>query len=868
MGVENGSIKLLEPILDALPSPKMLIEPGTARVLYANPAAHRLAGGSMPVAESAEEYESVYGVFDESGRRLASEEHPGVRAARGERLENVAVDWLTPAGRRSIVVSADTVELPGLGSVAVVAFEDVTELQSARRRFRLLAEAGPRLASSLDPHEVAVAVAGLAVPAYADWCFVELLRPDGSIAREVIAHADPAKQSLVEEYDRMYPLNPDAPHGSAEVIRTGKAQLLPEMTDEMKQALAENPRQLEILRSLGFRSALMVPLRAHGRIIGDLALAMSDSERAYAAADVEATQELADRCALALDNARLYSELRDAEAAARRAGEEVNSILGGVADAVTAQAPDGTLVYANEAAVRMIGYDSVEELLAAPIMEVAARFEMLDEHGKPLAVEGLPGRRALRGEHPEPLSVRSRPVAERETRWSRVKATPIFDEQGAVRLAINVIEDITELKRAEQGQRFLAEAGRVLAGSLDYQETLAAVARLAVPDVADWCAVDVMADREVQRVAVAHADPAKVAHAIEIANRYPPDPTARTGVAGVLLTGQAETYPVITDEMLVMGAQDPEHLELLRALGMHSAMIVPMRIRDRVVGVISFISAEAGHSFDAADLELAENLASRAATAIENSRLYAARSAIARTLQASLLPPTLPEVPRVELAAAYRAAGEDFEVGGDFYDVFNTAEDQWYLVMGDVCGKGAEAAAVTAMARYTIRAAAVRRRSPAAILRLLGEAMLRQEDPGSVGRFCTIVCIHLDLSRSPVAATVACGGHPLPIVLRANGAVEEIGETGTLLGLVEDPDLQDSTGALHPGDTVVLYTDGLTEAGAPERVWAPDELMAVLGEAAGRTPQQVVDHAVAAALGVAPEPRDDIAVLALRANSG
>jgi serine phosphatase RsbU (regulator of sigma subunit) len=434
-----------------------------------------------------------------------------------------------------------------------------------------------------------------------------------------------------------------------------------------------------------------------------------------------------------------------------------------------------------------------------------------------------------------------------------------------VRLAINVIEDITELKRAEQGQRFLAEAGRVLASSLDYHETLAAVARLAVPGIADWCAVDVLAGGGLQRLAMAHADPAKVESVREVAERYPPDPAAPGGAFGVLRSGRSEVYATIPDELLATAARDDEHLALLRSIGMTSAMLVPMVVRGSAVGVITFVSAEAGHSFGDADLELAEHLASRAATAVENSQLYAARSAIARTLQASLLPPVLPDVPGFELAAVYRAAGEGAEVGGDFYDVFSTAADQWYVVVGDVCGKGAEAAAVTAMARYTIRAAAVRRRSPAAILRLLAEAMLRQESPEEAGRFCTIACLHLDLSETPARAVVACGGHPLPAILRADGSVEELGETGTLLGLVERPELQDRSGELRPGDTIVLYTDGLTEAGAPETVWTPADLASVLRRAAGLPPQRVIDEAVGAALGVHPEPRDDIAVLALRA---
>jgi serine phosphatase RsbU (regulator of sigma subunit)/PAS domain-containing protein len=740
------------------------------------------------------------------------------------------------------------------------------EAEAARRRLELLTNARPLLAGSLDYDETLEEIARLTVPAYADWCFVELLQPDGSIERVVMAHADPTKQEFVEEYDRRYPLDPDAPAGSAKVIRTGEPELIPEMPDEMLAAVAQDDEQLELLLSVGFRSVLIVPMRARGRVIGDLALASSDSGRRYSEQDLPIVQELADRCALALDTARLYSELREAEASALRAVAELRTILGGVADAITAQAPDGTLVYANDAAVAMLGYSSQEDLLAAPLGEIAGRYEMLDENGAPLPVERLPGRQALAGHEPEPLTVRYRVQGDPETRWSRVKSSPVRDQAGGVRLVINLIEDITEIKRAELAQRFLAESGRVLAASLDYEETLATVARLAVPEIADWCGVDVVGEDGMERVAVAHVDPEKVRMAQEVAERYPADLESDAGIGGVLRSGRSQLYPEIPDEMLVAGARDAEHLELLRSLGMRSAMAVPMVVHGEVFGVMTFVSAEAGRSFGGSDLELAESLALRAGAAVENARLYHARSAIAKTLQASLLPPALPEVPRLELAASYLAAGEGFDVGGDFYDVFGTAEDQWYALVGDVCGKGAEAAAVTAMARYTIRAAAVRRRSPAAILRTLSEAMMRQEDGvAGAGRFCTIAAVHFDLSRERVRATVACGGHPLPALLRADGSVEELGTSGTLLGLVDRPELHDVTGELQPGDTLVLYTDGLTEAAAPERVWTPEDLLAALRGAAGKPVRGVVDHLVAAAIGEIAAPRDDVAVLAVRA---
>jgi serine phosphatase RsbU (regulator of sigma subunit) len=333
----------------------------------------------------------------------------------------------------------------------------------------------------------------------------------------------------------------------------------------------------------------------------------------------------------------------------------------------------------------------------------------------------------------------------------------------------------------------------------------------------------------------------------------------------VLRHGRAELYREIPDELLVQSAVDDEHLELLRSVGLRSAMVAPMTLRDRVLGVISFVSAESGRRFDEQDLALAEDLALRAAAAVENARLFETASSIAQTLQTSLLPPELPELPGMELAAVYQPAGTGIEVGGDFYDVFSTTEDQWYAVVGDVCGKGAEAAAVTALARYTIRAAAVRRRSPSAILRWLSDAMLRQL--GEDGRFCTIACAHLDLGRAPARVTVACGGHPLPLLVRADRSTEEVGAPGTLLGLIPHPDLQDRTAELREGDTLLLYTDGLTEAGAPARVWSPAELAAAAGAAAGGPAAATVDGLVGATIGSLASVRDDVAVLALRAAS-
>lgn len=278
----------------------------------------------------------------------------------------------------------------------------------------------PAALDSLDYGETLAAVARLAVPDYADWCFVELLMPDGRIERVVVEHVDATKREFIEEYERRYPLDPDSPVGSPKVIRTGEPELMSEIPDEFWAAVAQDPEQHRLMREVGIVSALIVPMRVRGTVIGDIALAHSVSGRRYSESDLPRAQDLADRCALAIDNARLHT-------AARQSRDDLEAIVEGVADAVTAQGSDGRLVYANDAAVRLLGFADADELLAAPPQEFLRRFEMLDEDGAELPLERLPGRRALAGERPPPLTVRYRHFLSAEVRWSRVQSTPLLD---------------------------------------------------------------------------------------------------------------------------------------------------------------------------------------------------------------------------------------------------------------------------------------------------------------------------------------------------------------------------------------------------------------------------------------------------------
>ena len=253
-------------------------------------------------------------------------------------------------------------------------------------------------------------------------------------------------------------------------------------------------------------------------------------------------------------------------------------------------------------------------------------------------------------------------------------------------------------------------------------------------------------------------------------------------------TGKAELYSEITPEMIRASTRDEEHFRAVQALGPRSAMSVPMVSRGHVLGVLSLVTGRSGRRFDARDLELAEELARRCGTAMDNARLYRERAYIARTLQESLLPSELPDIPGIEAAARFRPTGEGNDMGGDFYDLFATGDKGWTVVVGDVCGKGPDAAAVTALARYTLRAAAMRDRLPSRGLHMLNEALLRQR---SDRRFCTVAYAYLEPVDGHARVGFASGGHPLPLLLRRDGTVETVGAAGTLLGVVPDPTFVD-----------------------------------------------------------------------------
>jgi serine phosphatase RsbU (regulator of sigma subunit) len=291
-------------------------------------------------------------------------------------------------------------------------------------------------------------------------------------------------------------------------------------------------------------------------------------------------------------------------------------------------------------------------------------------------------------------------------------------------------------------------------------------------------------------------------------------------------------------------------------------IIAPLRARGRTFGTITLANAESGRLFEAADVQLAGELARRAGIAIDNARLYTERTRIAHTLQVKLLPERLPDIPGAVIAARYRAAGELNEVGGDFYDVFPRSEDEWAMVVGDVSGKGAEAAAITALARYTLRAGAIDDDEPGKALRRLNAAMLAHDDSS---QFATAVLAYVSAAGGDrITVRLSLAGHPPAVIMRRDGSVETTGAFGTMLGLRPDPLCLDTQVVLDVGDVLLLYTDGVTEAGPRSAPFGEQGLVALLSSLAGSGPQDVVD-AVEQAVVDAQEgqPRDDVALLAL-----
>jgi PAS domain S-box-containing protein len=326
---------------------------------------------------------------------------------------------------------------------------------------------------------------------------------------------------------------------------------------------------------------------------------------------------------------------------------------------------------------------------------------------------------------------------------------------------------------------------------------------------------------------------------------------------------------LLNGEPVFLGTLDEwEHYFELRSRieGVFSTLAAVPLTFGGVVQAALVLTMREQHRFMAADRAFLAALADQAAHALERARLFEERAYVARMLQAGLLPDRLDEIPGLEVAVRYHSIADGGTVGGDFYDCFAMSPDRWLVLVGDVAGKGTAAAVLTGLARHTLRAIALREEDPAAMLRFLNEALRRQSSDNA---FCTVGLATIEPSGDGFEACLAAGGHPFPLLVRAGGSVEEVVVRGTLLGVEAEPVLEPLGLALAPGDTLVLYTDGVVDArgGSGER-FGEERLQAAVDAAAGGSAEEVagaIDGAVAAF--EPDEQRDDRAIVVLRVSS-
>jgi serine phosphatase RsbU (regulator of sigma subunit) len=405
---------------------------------------------------------------------------------------------------------------------------------------------------------------------------------------------------------------------------------------------------------------------------------------------------------------------------------------------------------------------------------------------------------------------------------------------------------------------FLIAATVNLDNSLDPQQTLRSIASTAVPELAELCVIDLIdAEGWITTTVAASVDPALARSFEDIRREHPLHIRGRHPVARALHARE----PFIARDLggsgaLRRAADSDEQSRLMRAAGVRSAAVFPLIARGRMLGAISFLHIGADMQYASGQLAILEDLTGRAALAFDNARLYAERAQVAHTLRRSLMPAALPAIPGLELASFFRPMGAGNEVGGDFYDVFTDQASCW-LVIGDVCGKGAEAAVLTGFLRHTTVAYAREGAGPASVLSRVNQGMLEHDFDG---RFATAILARMRFRGADVQLTIAGAGHPPALIARAGGRAAEFGGCGTLLGIFERPALAEDTTILHPGDALILYTDGLAEAHAPDRTLTVREMLEPFAQATP-SPQEVI-HALLELADLSDDARDDVAILA------
>ena len=566
------------------------------------------------------------------------------------------------------------------------------------------------------------------------------------------------------------------------------------------------------------------------------------------------------------------SERREAEAQLARSERRFQMIFERSSDGILLMSSTGTVLYASPSYTNLLGYQD-EELLGQSVLDLVHPTER--EAAEALLNEVVANSELVR-------TGRFR-LSHQDGSWRWIEATlsNLLGEL-SVGAVLATLRDITDLKREEEAQRkisesveisrsraavaeerykFLLQASTMLSSALDSTAALDVLAQAAVPALADLCMVDMVNEEgDLERIAV-HGDEGTK----ELLGRLydcPPPPTSGHPAIKVLRSGEPELVPEASDDLLRALSPDEASFKVLKASGLNSCLCVPIVARSWLGTLTLLARSSSGRRYGEPGLALAQDLARRAALALDNARLFEASNHLALTLQKSLLPSAIPRIAGAEVAARYHAAGEGNQVGGDFYDLFEAGDSGWAAVIGDVCGKGAEAAALTALARHTIRAAKMQLRKPRRILAFLNQVVIQSRHSE---RFMTVAYCRLRLSEKGMKVTIGRAGHPAPLVLRRDGTVKAEGRPGSLIGVLTNPDLSDRVLDLGPGDSLILYTDGVTEARGPDGRFGQARLIALLRQCTGLDAESIASRIEQEVLGFqVGKLRDDMALMVIR----
>jgi PAS domain S-box-containing protein len=626
---------------------------------------------------------------------------------------------------------------------------------------------------------------------------------------------------------------------------------LPQAVELGRPVVVEGPAQLEerypdLAGTATSATLVCLPMGA----IGGFALGY-DRQVVLDEEELEFMTAVARQCAEAVQRAAL-GEGQALERAQK------DAIVDSAFDSIITADHDGRIMGMNPAAERTFGWTAAD-VVGRTVGELLVPPRLREAHELALRRNVETGEGHILGRPVEMMAMHADghelPVELTVTRVDTL-GTPVFTAY---------VRDMTEPKAREQSLRFLAESGAELASSLDYRHTLRRVAELAVPGLADCCIVDVIEEGNLHQLALVHVDPSREPLVTDLETRYPVDPAeAHSAVGEVVRTGRPMMVPEVTDELLREITRDDEHMAAVRNLGMRSLIIAPLIARGRTLGAVTLIMDVSGRRYGEMELDTARGLADRAAMAIDNARLYEGQSGIASTLQLSLLPSGLPDLPGVDVAGRYAAAGTQNHVGGDFYDVWTSADRSFGITVGDVSGKGAEAASVTALARHSVRIASRYDRTPSSVLAVANDEMARTFQPET---FCTMVYVDVTASGNGHDLLLGCAGHPLPLLRRRDGRAEFVGRPGTLLGQTLAAEFSDVPERLCPGELLVLYTDGVTERRNDDGGFFGEERLRQLveqlePEAGAQRVAEAIEQAVRA-FGTS-EPSDDTAILVIR----